>query len=76
MNAIERYLQELPEGYKEKALANHKNCKDRNLRGNVMNTATAITYGFVWGLTPEGSNFWSRVVDSLQGLGELPKLND
>lgn len=76
MNAIERYLQELPEGYKEKALANHKNCKDRNLRGNVINTATAITYGFVWGLTPEGSNFWSRVVDSLKTGTELPTLEE
>jgi hypothetical protein len=76
MNTIERYLLELPEGYREKALYNYKHHRSINIRANVINTATAITYGFVWGMTKEGSSFWSQVVDSLKAGTELPRLND
>lgn len=53
---IQEWLQKLPPGYRERALAN----ADRVARP-ASSIAHAVDEAFVWDWSPEGDSFWSRV---------------
>lgn len=55
---IRQWLETLPDGYRERALAN----MDPNLaEDDASNMGNAIDLGSYWDQTPEGHNFWSQV---------------
>lgn len=75
MNSIEKYLKELPKGYKEKALRAYKDAPLNSL-ANVLNTRTAILHGFNWGKTVEGDEYWDKVYEIIRDGKELPTLEE
>ncbi len=66
---IRGWLETLPDGYRERALANMG--EGSGLRGSTEadDLGTAVAYAFNWTESPEGHDFWSRV-----SRGELPPL--
>lgn len=57
---IKEYLNQLPDGYRELALANHEKLGPRS-NGTPESIRDAIDFGFAWEDTPEGRIFWSDV---------------
>lgn len=75
MNSIEKYLNELPKGYKEKALRAYKEAPLRPL-SNVLNTKTALLHGINWKNTQEGNEFWEKVYEALKEGKELKTIEE
>jgi hypothetical protein len=75
MKTVEEHFKTLPDGYRERALANLP-------RGNVSEYETlmeAISYGFDWLESPEGEDFWFEVHNHFSRtiptpLPDLPKV--
>ncbi len=64
---IRGWLETLPDGYRERALANlGASIAGDEIRGDL---GDALAGAFVWGDSPEGHDFWSLV-----SRGELPPL--
>lgn len=71
MKTIRERLQELPPGYRERALANYQHKTDPQAH----DMCDAINSAFRWASTPEGQTFWEEVYDHYSDLGSpLPKL--
>lgn len=70
---ILEWLEELPDGYRERAL---KNYYDLNYYdGSPINElADAVMWGFYWEDSREMESFWYAVYYWALGLGELPPL--
>jgi hypothetical protein len=66
---IHEWLNELPDGYRERALkyCDNPDSIEENLIG-------ALYAAFYWGNTPEGLKFWSKVKDHYGCDTNLPKL--
>ena len=64
---IEKWLNELPEPYRTKALAN---CKQPDLV--VEDVLQALANGFLWGDTIEGEDYWNDAYLTI----EAAKLDD
>ena len=58
-NTIKKWLEELPDGYRERALANEE--ADDCPNEDVESIYDAVYAGFVWSRTNEGHDFWLRV---------------
>jgi len=69
---IREWLEELPDGYRERAIKNYDPDHDDSYIINSLWSAIVIT--FVWRDTPEGYDFWNAVYIWAQGKGELPPL--
>ena len=60
MKTVKEWLEELPDGYMERALKN----LDPDLYGTYAGSMTnAISWGFRWDKSPEGIEFWAAVYD-------------
>lgn len=68
---IREWLMELPDGYRERAVANTDPSK---LCSDCRSTWSAVGEAFDWSESPEGHSFWSRVSDFLNEDCELPPL--
>lgn len=70
---ILEWLQELPDGYRERALRNYgpEFC-DTGI--NIIDLADAVMWGFSWEESPEKESFWDAVWGWALGCGELPPL--
>jgi len=56
MKSILEYLQELPDGYREKAIKNHELYPFNHTKVTSLNQA--LCFGFDWSATSEGYEFW------------------
>ncbi len=69
---IREWLNELPEPYRTQALANENN--DIKIEGTfndlVDKQSEAVLWGFEWGVSPEGDNYWNAVHDKLLKEGK------
>lgn len=61
MKTIKDWLEELPEGIKEKALLNYKASPQNKEKEVVGSLSAAISGAFVWIDTPEGHEFWENL---------------
>lgn len=68
---IQEWLMELPDGYRERALANMDEGKRHTI---VENMEDAIWEGLGWGRTPEGYDFWCGVYSHYAIGTPLPPL--
>jgi hypothetical protein len=68
---IEEWLEQLPDGYRERALANMYEEKRYKI---VENMQDAIWEGLGWGRTPEGYDFWRGVYSHYFAGTPLPPL--
>ena len=68
---IKEWLTELPEGYRERALAN---TIEGVLKMCEVSMAQALYGSFVWGGTPEGLDFWVDVKNHYATSTPLPPL--
>ena len=68
---IQEWLMELPDGYRERALANMDE-EDKNMVKESM--SDAINNSFLWSESPEGRNFWEQVDDHYVHGTPLPPL--
>ena len=67
---IREALNQLPDGYRERALRNYELFPLRSSSINIDRIATAL----VWDLTPEKEPFWSAVCSALDNpMPALPK---
>jgi hypothetical protein len=76
---VREWLQELPDGYRERAWNNlynpaHNNGKDEDSRVDDM--ACAIHLAFPWRSSPEGFHFWDKVESHYRNATPLPPLPD
>ena len=60
---IQEWLGELPNGYRELALANYTGTP--HYPGKPSDLAHAVIKAFEWRYTPEGTTFWGDVSDAL-----------
>lgn len=60
------WLEMLPDGYRELAIANAR-CINRNLEIKETSLQHAITNSIHWASTPEGSQFWVDIYYSSKG---------
>jgi hypothetical protein len=68
---IKEWLEELPEGYRERALANtYKSL----LEAHDVSMVKALTRGFVWGKSQERFDFWADVESHYATGTPLPPL--
>lgn len=66
------YLQELPDGYRERAI---KNCTSERIRSDIASDLNDAIYGaFMWSNQVEGFRFWSDVAKHARGEGDLPPI--
>lgn len=73
MKSIQDWLQELPDGYRELALANHNKPDSYNFE--VKSLSAAVIEFIDWSKTNEGGKFWMGVSDYIDGdRKELPPL--
>lgn len=70
---ISEWLKELPDGYRELALANFKNTGSISHK-LVQDIGSAIHFGFDWGDTKEGDDFWYNVFNALTTNEKFPHL--
>lgn len=68
---IKEWLETLPDGYREGALANMDQSENINICKGL---PEATGRAFVWKNTPEGHEFWKAVWVWAYGFGELPQL--
>jgi len=68
---IKEWFNELPQGYRERAL---KNAYHSVINRYDSTMAEAICYAFSWRVTPEGYDFWSAVHDHYAKGTPLPRL--
>jgi len=69
---IRKWLEELPDGYRELAIKNYG--PDYHYGPLINSLPYVILEAFTWGETPEGHKFWEAVHVWSQGAGELPPL--
>ena len=69
---IREWLEELPDGYRERALENYDHMYDSVYP--IDGLSDAILDAFLWGGSPEGFEFWNDVIDWSIGEGNLPPL--
>lgn len=69
MNTVRHYLNKLPRGYRERALANVE--RPTKL---VSKISEAIDAGFTWHGSPEGAEFWYAVCQHYESGEMLPAL--
>jgi hypothetical protein len=67
-----KFLEQLPDGYRELALHNHK--KWPNSRYMPQNLGQAVSYAQEWARTPEGFDFWSKIRDAIDYGKPFPPL--
>ena len=68
MKTILQWLNELPPGYRERALRNASDV-DKSRPCNYMSVAIDC---FVWDTTPEGEDFWGSIFDEYECYGSDP----
>ncbi|MFA5934935.1 MAG: hypothetical protein WC827_03570 [Candidatus Paceibacterota bacterium] len=68
MKTIKDWLQELPEGTKEKALLNYSTENQEKETDNYYLMSEVLFCAFVWQDTPEGHAFWEQLYHSYVGL--------
>lgn len=74
---IIEWLYELPSGYKERALYNHRlHPQPVFVGGQASSLASAISLAQIWAHTPEGAVWWSDVQAAIVNKYELPPLPD
>lgn len=56
---IEEWLQMMPDGYREQSLENRRNKPLGATRSRSI--PDALAYGFDWGATPQGYEYWQRI---------------
>lgn len=61
---IKEWLQELPGGYRERALKNF-NPEHAEMMRPPRSLCDALLYSFDWQDSPEGYNFWSNAYDMI-----------
>jgi hypothetical protein len=66
------WAQELPDGYRERAIANLKRAGKSNEKAKALHNA--IGGGFIWKSTAEGHDFWHAVRDHYRDGTPLPRL--
>lgn len=72
---IPEWLNELPDGYRERALVNHMEYfKDTKATQKYDSMDSALTDAFVWSNTAEGNKFWESVYDHYDEGTPLPPL--
>lgn len=71
MKTIKKWLEELPEGYKELALAN---AKENVLNNKKDDMCDAISSSFIWSNSSQGRDFWENVYFHFSNESELPNL--
>jgi len=72
---IREWLQELPDGYRERAL-NNADKASYCLHPEVRSVADALYAAFSWKDTPEGDDWWCDVVKAIKYDTPLPPLPD
>lgn len=73
MKPITEWLQQLPDGYRERALHNHK-YHSRSNYTSARDLGCAILDGFHWTSTPEQGAFWLRIYQAIKDDKPLPPL--
>ena len=75
-NTLRHWLNQLPDGYRERALASADDVIDTELEWfeHASLVASSLCQAFAWCDSPEGDEFWRAVVASLNGEGSLPPL--
>lgn len=68
MKTVKEWFEELPDGYRERAL------KNLRYNGEEYCMPLAICAGFIWLETSEGENFWGQVVNHYEEGTKLPPL--
>lgn len=68
---VEGWLQTLPDGYRERALANTSGC-ERNK--SAISTHYALGRAFLWRSSPQGFWFWDEVYKAIEEGTPLPPL--
>jgi len=68
---IKDWFNELPEGYRERAIKNTSEPDSRWIRKGM---SIALECAFLWDETPEGQTFWSDVYDHYEIGTPLPPL--
>jgi hypothetical protein len=68
---IKEWLEQLPDGYRERAL---ENAEYNLLELHRKTMATSIAAGFAWDDTPEGHSFWADVQKHYFAGTPLPPL--
>ncbi len=66
---VREWLEELPEPYRAAAIRNYGPNADPEFADSI---ADAVDYAFWWDDSPEGSNFWAGVFESLRAGISLP----
>ena len=75
MKTIREWLNELPDGYRELALANEPKRKSLFDNTKESDMASAIASAFLWSKSKEGMPFWSAVQDHFDEMAPpLPPL--
>lgn len=77
MKTVKDYLNELPDGYRELALANFDQefCDSRPYRiDQIEDAADALDFAFDWASTSQGEDFWNDVQNHLIFESDLPPL--
>jgi hypothetical protein len=67
---VKEWLEKLPDGYRERALANLMDAKANN---HAISIAGAIDLAFNWGDTNEGFEFW-KGIHKAYSCSKLPPL--
>jgi len=60
---ILEHLNTLPDGIKEKAIANYQQQDFANKKAHVRSSGDAVIGAFEWDRTPEGEDYWDCVVE-------------
>ena len=72
MKPIREWLEQLPEGYRERAI---ENAKDQGLLDEYASSLKSALRSFLWRETPEGLDFWDAVDDHIfEDSNPLPPL--
>jgi hypothetical protein len=72
MKTLREWLNELPEPYNELAIANVLS-EGRGLDREINSITSAINV-FQWSSSPQGQNFWERIIDYYRRIAEIPDL--
>jgi YHS domain-containing protein len=66
MKKIVDFIDELPEPYRSKALHNVQTMAGAAPNTEAENHHSAISRAFIWGLSPEGQEYWEDFFNSLR----------
>lgn len=79
LKTIRDFINEFPEPFKTQALDNVKNCQAKateetpeEILNSVpalfgQNPFSALIAAFIWGISPEGSEYWVKFASTLEG---------